>query len=132
MDIFKQKNISSNRKGMTLIEIVVSVALLAIIVVQFLNMFLQSTVTTKKSEVIIDATYVAQRVMENIYNDSQAGTVDIPPAGVDEEWDSWGGNYWVSKKISVENNLVSVIVKIYSDNAKLEHEAQMETKFLWK
>ncbi len=98
-------------------------------------MLVKSTVTTQKSEVILDATYVAQRVMENIFNESQNGVnhIPIPKEGVEEEWDLPGKKYWIHKEIiSVKNNLVSVIVKIYSDETKSLLEAQMETKLLWK
>lgn len=132
MNIFRQKKISCNRKGMTLIEIIVSLAILAIIIVPFLNMFVQSTVTNKKSEIILDANYVAQRVMEDTYNYSQDGTTLIPPNGIQKYKYSGGGNYWVNKQIIDQNNLVSVIVRIYSDESETKLKAQMETKLLWK
>lgn len=131
MNIFKQKNILYKRKGMTLIEIIISLALLSIILVPFLTMFVQSAFTIKKSEVVLDGTYVAQRVMEDIYNDSQDETIPIPPDGIQKYWDSWGGNYWIYKEVSVHNKLVTVLVRVYSDDSESELEAQMETKLLW-
>ena len=136
MNKIKQKNILLNRKGMTLIEIIVSLAILAIIIVPFLNIFVQSTVTNKKSEVILDATYVAQRVMEESYNDSLDvdGKTPKPLSGIQNYKDTSGGNYWINKKISSQdsNNLVGVIVKIYSDESESDLKAQMETKLFWK
>jgi len=134
MNTIKQKKFLRNLKGMTLIEIIVSLAILSIIIVPFLNMFVQSTVTTQKSGVILDATYVAQRVMEDIYNDSLNvdGKTPIPSNGIQKHKDSWGGNYWIDKQITVQNNLVRAVVRIYSDESESELKAQMETKFLWK
>lgn len=135
MNISKQKNSLCNQKGMTLIEIIVSLAILAIIIVPFLNMFLQSTVTTQKSKVMLDATYVAQSVMEDIYNDSLNvdGKTPKPPSGIKKKWNSSDEKYWIYIKItSQDNNLVGVIVKIYADKSELELKAQMETKLLWK
>lgn len=131
MNIFTQNKTLYNRKGMTLIEIIISLALLAIIVVPFLTLFVYSTVVTQKSEIVLDATYVAQRVIEDIYNESQDETIPIPSDGIEKNWDSWSGNYWIYKEISVQSNLVSVLIKIYSDDSESQLEAQMETKLLW-
>lgn len=129
MKKFKHRNILLDQRGMTLIEIIVSLAILAIIIVPFLTMFLQSTVSTKKSEDILDATYVAQYVMEGIYNDSKDGNIDITPDG----WDPLGRKHWVCRKISDQSiNPVNVLVWVYSDESKLKLEVQMETKLLLK
>ena len=43
------KHINSKRKGMTLIEVILSLAILGIIIIPFLNMFVFSAVTNSES-----------------------------------------------------------------------------------
>lgn len=126
------KRYFSNEKGVTLIEIIISLAILMIIIIPFLTMFTHSTVTNSRSETMLDATFVAQRVMEDIYKDSQDETKPIPVNGSKTYWDSWGSNYWIHQEITVQNNLVRVIIKVYSNDSQEELEAQMETYMFWK
>lgn len=148
MNVFKYKRELGDRKGMTLIEIIVSLALLAIIIVPFLNMLVQSTVTTKKSEVILDATYVAQSVMEELYllsisynfSDSILKLTEneyieeIVVAGKDYDYTKENDNYYVKIEIrgsKYEGNLVKALVIIYNNSSKDKLEAQMETILSW-
>ena len=124
------KNAKCKEKGLTLIEVILSLVILGIIIVPFLNMFIFSTMANRKSENILDATYVAQNIMEQRYNESKDGN-EIPEDGEDEYPDPLGGGYWVKEIISVEDNLVGVIVEVYSDKSKEKLEAQMETYLLW-
>lgn len=133
MNTIKQKNGLHNQKGMTLIEIIVSLAILGIILVPFMNMFVHSTLTTQKSGVILDASYEAQSVMEDIYNDSKDGIINIPSNGIDKKWDSVGHKYWIDIKISTQTiNPVDVLIRIYSDESETNIEAQIETKLVLK
>lgn len=149
MNIIKQKNILINRKGMTLIEIIVSLAILAIIIVPFMNMFVQSTVTNKKSETILDATYVAQSNMENIYSISKsktfiAGRLQLTDNDGFIETDvSTNNNYNYTKNVTGyfiniqimrivgKGNLVKLLVKIYDNSSMSKLESQMETILPW-
>ncbi len=53
--------------GLSLVEVLASVVILTLLLTTFLMMFLQSAKVNKASEHIIDATYIAQTEMENIY-----------------------------------------------------------------
>ena len=129
MNISLFKKLKNNRKGLTLIEVILSLAILGIIVIPFLNMFVFSSVTNRKSGNILDATYVAQDRIEKKYEESKSGTVPIPTEGVDSDL---VGGYWVEENIlEVDDNLVRVLVKVYSDDSKNELEAQMEIYLLW-
>src|SRR5690625_6375635 len=57
----------TNEHGFTLIEVLASIVLLAIILTSFGMIFAQSLKTSNTSERIIDHTYIAQREMERIY-----------------------------------------------------------------
>lgn len=56
-----------NSKGFSLVEVVASIVILSIIVVSVLSLIIQSAKTTKTSENMIDATYIAQTEMEKAY-----------------------------------------------------------------
>lgn len=60
-----------NEEGVSLVEVVASVVLLTFIILSGYYMFVQSAKTTKTSEDIIDATYIAQTEMEELYSLSQ-------------------------------------------------------------
>lgn len=57
-----------DENGVSLMEVLVSVVLLSIILTSFLTLFIQSAKTGKASEEVIDNTYMAQKVMEEIYH----------------------------------------------------------------
>jgi len=65
-----------NRKGMTLIEVVVAIGLFGIIMVTIFPAFLMMNLMNIVSSEIIDATYVAQRHVEFLYEYSQESTLD--------------------------------------------------------
>lgn len=58
-------------KGLTLIEVLVSIVLLSLILIMFFSMFIQTAKVNNSSETIIDATYIAQTEMERIYSYSK-------------------------------------------------------------
>lgn len=62
------RQIKHSSHGFTLVELLVSITILSIIVVTFLTFFIQSAKTNASSEDMLDATYVAQAQMEEIYN----------------------------------------------------------------
>lgn len=62
-----------NSKGLTLIEVLVSIILISIILFSFFSFFIQSAKTGKTSEEVVDATYLAQVEMEKIYEVSNKG-----------------------------------------------------------
>ncbi|MEK4078610.1 type IV pilus modification PilV family protein [Solibacillus sp. FSL K6-1126] len=54
-------------RGISLVEVVASIVLITVILLSFFSLFLQSKKTHVASESIIDATYVAQQEMEELY-----------------------------------------------------------------
>ncbi len=63
-------NVYRNERGATLVEVIASFVILVILLVSFFTFFIQTKQTTKSSKTNVDATYVAQTEMENIYNTS--------------------------------------------------------------
>ncbi|MFJ7936426.1 hypothetical protein [Sporosarcina sp. NPDC096371] len=53
--------------GLSLVEVLASIVILTLLLTTFLMMFLQSAKVHKASEHVIDATYIAQKEMENLY-----------------------------------------------------------------
>ena len=131
--------------GRTLIEILASVVLLAIIVIPFASIFVQSSKTISVSDTMIDATYVAQSEMERFYDFSRDNSISYENLvnGYSKREDSITGReysyekqhegYYVLVELdSKDNDLVNVLVKIFNNSSMDKLEAQMETIYLWE
>ena len=132
-----------SQKGITLIEILVAIVILGIIVVSFIPLFIQSARTNSQSEEMIDATYVAQSLLEDIYFISKNSDVTLQNELIDLGYEEDLANcqssfcfhkekkgYYVRTELSNLNShdsLPHVIIKIYEDQSKQKLEAQMET-----
>ncbi|WP_054772309.1 MULTISPECIES: type IV pilus modification PilV family protein [Lysinibacillus] len=57
----------NQQKGLTLVEVIASIVLISIILLSFMGIFMQSNKTTATSGDIVNATYIAQKEMENIF-----------------------------------------------------------------
>ncbi|WP_117170453.1 type IV pilus modification PilV family protein [Paraliobacillus sediminis] len=136
----------NNQKGMTLVEIIVSIAILSIIIVTFLTFFIQSTKVNNVSKDITDSSYVAQTELEEIYHLSNtmsytdtitylSNTYNVNNS--DSNYDyiftkqiEDTNIYNISITFSTTDDINDVVVKVYNDSNKLE--AQLETKLLWE
>ena len=139
-----------SNKGISLIEILLSIVLLAIIVIPFLSLFVVSTYFNYAAGNIVDATYIAQRTMESVYN-INASTDQISVAleslvddegfiqnnanSEDYEYSKSESGWFVVLQIHGsafdENYLYKIIVKVYEDNSLEKLEAQLETIMAW-
>ncbi|WP_157967361.1 MULTISPECIES: prepilin-type N-terminal cleavage/methylation domain-containing protein [Paraliobacillus] len=140
---FSQMN---NQNGMTLVEIIVSIAILSIIIVTFLTFFIQSTKVNNVSKDITDSSYVAQSEMEEIYHlsDTMSYVDTITYLSNTYHVNSSDSNYEyiltkqmedtniynISITFTTNDDVKDVVVKVYNDANKLE--AQLETKLLWE
>lgn len=136
---------SKDSKGFTLVEILVSITILSIIVVTFLTFFIQSAKTNTYSEDVLDATYVAQSEMEELY---KLGTkVPFEEVNVELEklsYPSFAGagsitstkvidDYTITlyiDKPGQKDNLGNVLIEVRNKSGKMQ--AQMETTIKWK
>ncbi|WP_332649387.1 type IV pilus modification PilV family protein [Lysinibacillus sp. 54212] len=64
-----------NERGFGLLEVVASIVLITIILLSFFAFFIQSKKTNSSSESINEATYIAQKEMEKIYNLSKQSSL---------------------------------------------------------
>src|SRR5690625_1966149 len=75
MEVTNQRKLF-NQKGLTLIEVLVSLVIISIILLVVLFVLLQIIQTNKTSQTIVNATYVAQTEMEELYERSQNQSFD--------------------------------------------------------
>lgn len=64
----KNRELFNSQGGFSLIEVIASLVIITIILVSFFGLLIQSNKTGKSSEQLIDATYLAQKEMEKMYN----------------------------------------------------------------
>lgn len=65
----------NSEKGLSLLEVFASILLISIILLSFFGLFVQSKKTGAVSEEIVDATYLAQTELENIYSVIKNGDI---------------------------------------------------------
>src|SRR5690625_4357208 len=70
-----------NEQGLTLVEVLASVVLLTLLLTTFITVFIQSAKMNQTSEMIIDATYIAQTEMEKVYSQSKKEEYDLTTVG---------------------------------------------------
>ena len=80
------RKFKDDNRGITLVELIVSIAILAIIVLPFLNAFVTATKTNVKARNKMNATHLATNIMEGIENNSMktmAYQFNYPSEGFD-------------------------------------------------
>ncbi len=140
----------ANENGLTLVEVLASIVILSIILVSILMILLQSMKAKQISEVIIDATYIAQTEMEKMYELS--GQLKA------SKRDEWFANekYYHSSVLDdkevlwevyrkdadiydievwwtdTDEQMTRIIVKVYDKSSTSKPQAQMENLLEWK
>ncbi|QHS24608.1 type II secretion system protein [Virgibacillus sp. MSP4-1] len=139
-----------NEQGVTLVEVLVSFVILSIILVSLLSFFSQSARTNQTSEEILDATYMAQTQMEQLYQLSKDYTIEqgitqlnnqnFANITTNNEQNTFhlekpSSHFWITVEINKTekdmDDLYNVLVKVY-DQDKERLEAQMETILAWR
>jgi type II secretory pathway pseudopilin PulG len=133
-----------SERGITLVEIIASIAILTLIILTFMPMFTQSMRSTKISTDMLDATYLAQSTMEDVYHLTETYPFSEAVDQVDDmtflgKEDGWyryvqfkDGAYIELSVEEPDRGLSNVLVKVYSDDLKSKLEAQMETIYRWE
>lgn len=132
-----------SEKGLTLIEILASLTILSLTIVSILTMFVQSSRANHYSANKIDATYVAESVMEEMTNLVATSTdltkVSAPNGFTIKDCLTCYGNSIQGHYVYINvyekqpgNGLVTVSVKVFQDSSKVKQEAQMESLLSWK
>lgn len=154
------KKIIVNENGVTLVEVIASFALLVIILFSFFTLFIQTAKTTKSSEKIVDATYVAQTEMERLYaviinkkftdqevvltNELNYISTKCEKYTFYKNVSEYPNYIIILKKDTIGDNLSKVIISVYNKNdisnstdtckinAQTNYKAQMENYLQWK
>lgn len=132
-----------SQKGLTLIEVLVAIVLLGVIVVSFIPLFIQSTRINTQSKDMINATYVAQTLLEDIHFISRESDDDFKikliSMGYEEVVNNCPTNFCFQQEnngyyiwteftnLNSQESLPHAIIKVYEDHSKEQLEAQMET-----
>ncbi|OAT80882.1 hypothetical protein A6P54_12805 [Bacillus sp. MKU004] len=139
----KWKDIFSER-GITLVEIIASIAILSLIILTFVPIFTQSMRSSKAASDMLDSTYLAQTVMENVYqltteyqfNEAVNHVDEMTFIGSQDDWYQYvqykDGTYIELLIEKPDDELSNVLVKVYADDTKSKLEAQMETIYRWE
>lgn len=145
MGKFKLKR-ALGENGLSLVEVLASFVILTLLLTTFLMMFIQSAKVNKASEHIIDATYIAQTEMENIYALSKTtknGAKEATIKGLGYTNGSKENSWIVFEKKSNSNVLIKV--KLQNKKGNMDRvlvevrgipddnlQAQMENVVVWR
>lgn len=130
-----------SKSGLTLVELILSIAIIGIIAISFMPLFIMSTQTNNKSEMALDSTYLGKDAVELVYNLSK--TIPYGNLGselenrgyVKSETNSYSYEHADKRYLNIifakEGNLVRLNVKVYKDRSMNSIEAQYETLLSW-
>lgn len=134
-----------NEKGLTLVEVLASIVILSIVVTTFLLVFSQTAKTTKQSEEKVDATYVAQTEMENMYEMSRDSTLEETYGKLngytetsDDDWvrfekDKDDGSFHITISFNeLDTGMTRVVIEVESTIENDPTKAHMENLYKWK
>lgn len=136
------QNIKKSRAGLTLVELILSIAILGMIIVTFMPIFVMSAKTNSRSEVTLDSTYLGKDAMELAYDFSRTVPYNelknklINEKGFKEiSSNKYSYEYEDKKYLHIsftENgNLIKVVTKIYKHKSMNKLEVQYETLYSW-
>ena len=132
----------NNKKGLTLVELVITIALIGLIAVVFMPIFLLSAKTNNQSEDKLNATYIGKDAMEMVYRLSETDKFENVTTNMESEkyiFDSINSIYYkiidnkrTEIKYDKQVNLIRVLVKVYEDKTNNKLEVQYETLYFWE
>lgn len=109
--------VAISRRGITIVELVVSMAILMVVAAPFLGTFISSTKNNQLSQQILDSSTLSQKIMEEIkarpfFLSTEADT------DLDAEFKEYGvyGEYIVKYKIVKEEGILSELADTYEYN----------------
>ncbi len=104
----KNRELVNSQGGFSLVEVIASLVIITIILLSFFGLLIQSNKTGKSAEQIIDATYLAQKEMEKMYNYFKSATIE-----------TWESNFpYATEKDEVNSNGNTTQYKVTPVNAK--------------
>ncbi|SEJ25270.1 prepilin-type N-terminal cleavage/methylation domain-containing protein [Bhargavaea ginsengi] len=137
----KKQAIERNEKGLTLVEVLAALVIIAIIILGISAFFSTSVKTTDTTEKLLDASYVNQRFMEEVYRvtESQehgAWETELLNAGWEkpgnqERYLKDSSGYYIELTVSESaagSSLYNILMKVYEDSTYTKLVSQMETR----
>src|SRR5699024_5708643 len=98
-----KKALFINKKGLSLVEVLASIVILSIILTSVLLILNQTARTNKESSDVVDASYIAQTEMENIYDEK--GSM------LDENYRLLGKEEWEVYQKEDEKHIIEICLK---------------------
>lgn len=128
-------------KGFTLVEIIVSLALLGILAVTFIPLFTMSATVMGKTQDKLEATYTGKDTMELMYKLS-LGTnyndleTELVSRGYDKDINNvyiyqTTNNKCIELGVTKQEDLVEVVTKVYSTMNRTELESKYQAYYKW-
>jgi|GEM_PF-6984749 len=131
-----------HKKGSTLIEVLIAMAILAMVVAPFLTMFVQAARANAESRVMMDASYYGQTLMEEVKYSLGANGIDdartyLSGQGYTEEEKAADAHYIYTKtdgdftyEVDLDTTNVAsflqITVRVYTDADKSKCKANIQ------
>ncbi|TSI10136.1 prepilin-type N-terminal cleavage/methylation domain-containing protein [Lysinibacillus sp. BW-2-10] len=136
------KSFRLNESGISLVEVIASIVILSIIILSIFSLLTQSSKTTRTSERIIDATYVAQTEMEELYFESikradpESAILSKGYTKNTSYFEKTNTSYNFYIKLSLTKNdtypqLTRILIQVYEHKHDTHPKAQMENTLDW-
>ena len=143
------KSLIKSNTGSIFVEILISLILISMVLLTFMSMFVTSAKVNRKSKDVLDATYSAQNLMEELYDLSLSKTLETTVGDLrssilsDSSYDDLDdeevirGKYddldvAITIKDTEDEKLSLVKVEVYSDDTYTQSQAVMQSNLLWK
>jgi len=143
------KSLVKSNTGSIFIEVLISLILISMLLLTFMSMFVTSANVNKRSRDVLDATYSAQNLMEELYDLSLSKSLETSLAELQNSilTDSFHeeiadeqvilGKYddkdvAITIKDTEDEKLSLVKVEVYSDDTYTQSQAVMQSNLLWK
>jgi len=135
---------SKHEKGLTLVEVIASLALISIIIIGVMAFFTTAVKTNDASETLLDASYVNQRYMEEIYQLADTSSDNerdnqLKNAGWAKttagRYTRQASGYYLELSITdarPATTLKNISLNVYRDPEHRRLASQMETKRQWE
>lgn len=143
------KSLIKSNTGSIFVEILISLILISMVLLTFMSMFVTSAKVNRKSKDVLDATYSAQNLMEELYDLSLSKSLETSLDELQNSilTDSFHeeiadeqvilGKYddkdiAITIKDTEDEKLSLVKVEVYSDDTYTQSQAVMQSNLLWK
>ncbi|TCT16902.1 prepilin-type N-terminal cleavage/methylation domain-containing protein [Natranaerovirga pectinivora] len=132
-------NYKNQNAGVTLIEIIVALAIISIIMIPVFGLLNHSFMMVIDSRRTMEASNIAQQIVEERYMESRDLTVQPPLQGINKDWLSNSDfdylmnqkDFWIVEEIEREGRIIKLLIRIYNDNNETKLLAQIESRFIW-